>query len=60
MRTVKEAWSSYHKIRNEITKEISEAHKAYQEKYLIVTPTLVKNFGDILGVYIRTILELPR
>ena len=27
-----EAWSSYLKIRNEITKEISEAHKAYQEK----------------------------
>ena len=27
-----EAWSSYRKIRNEITKEISEAHIAYQEK----------------------------
>ena len=30
--STEEAWSSYHKIRNKITKEISEAHKAYQEK----------------------------
>ena len=27
-----EVWLSYRKIRNEITKEINEAHKAYQEK----------------------------
>ena len=27
-----EAWSNYRKTRNEITKEINEAHKVYQEK----------------------------
>ena len=27
-----EAWLSYRKIRNEITKDINEAHRAYQEK----------------------------
>ena len=28
----REAWSNYRKTRNEITKEINEAHKVYQEK----------------------------
>ena len=39
---------------------LGEAHKAYQEKYLIVTSTLViRIFGDILGAYVGTIPKLP-
>ena len=55
-----EVWLSYRKIRIEITKEINEVHKAYQEKLFDHdTNSSHKNFGDILGDYIRTILELP-
>ena len=55
-----EVWLSYRKIRNEITKEINEAHKAYQEKLFDHdTNSSHKIFGDILGDYIKTILELP-
>ena len=43
-----EAWLSYRKIRNEITKDINEAHKAYQEKLFDRdTNSSHKNFGDI-------------
>ena len=56
-----EAWSNYHKTRNEITKEINEAHKVYQEKLFdSVIPTLaIKIFGDILRVFVGIILVLP-
>ena len=55
-----ETWLSYRKIRNEITKQINEAHKVYQEKLFDRdTNSNHKNFGDILGDYAGTILELP-
>ena len=56
-----EVWLSYRKIRNEITKEINEAHKAYQEKLFDHDTNflVIKTFGDILGDYVRIILELP-
>ena len=53
-----EAWSNYHKIRNEINKEINEAHTIYQEKIFDHnTNSSHKNFGHISEVYAGTILE---
>ena len=53
-----EAWSNYRKTRNEIIKEINEAHKVYQEKLFDCdTNSGHKNFWRY--IFAGIILELP-
>ena len=51
-----DAWSKYRKVKNEISKEIKEAHERYQNNLLIMT-IAINSFGNMLNICARTILE---
>ena len=55
---IEEAWAGYRKLKNEITKEIDQAHESYQKICLIAKLILTtKYFGNTSRHCIRIQLE---